>query len=112
DKVTWAYPLLRGFGGDGFLTQKPPSGTPMTLIGDPAQGSSPATTQPVYAFNTDSTAGLAMVNQLLGQAATVARGSAAFDSGGIHFATGAALVDGSSVSLATISADATKWQTP
>src|SRR5205814_496190 len=36
----------------------------------------------------------------------------AFDSGGVHFATGAALVDGSSVSLATISADATKWQTP
>ncbi len=66
----------------------------------------------VYAFNTDSMAGLAMVNQLLNQGASVARGAAAFDSGGVHFATGAALVDGTSVSLATIAADAAQWQTP
>jgi hypothetical protein len=112
DKVTWSYPLLRGFGGDGFLTITPPADTPMTLIGDPAQGSSPLTAQPVYVFNTDSMAGLAMVNQLLGQGASVSRGAAAFDSGGVHFATGAALVDGGSVGLATISADALKWQTP
>ncbi|HEY3101597.1 MAG TPA: hypothetical protein VGL14_21925, partial [Methylomirabilota bacterium] len=112
DKVTWAYPLLRGFGGDGFLTIAPPAATPMTLIGDPAQGSSPPTAQQVYAFDTDSMAGLAMVNQLLGQGASVSRGAAAFDSGGVHFATGAALVDGASVSPATISADAVKWQTP
>src|SRR5205823_1513787 len=111
DKVTWAYPLLRGFGGDGFLTQKPPAATPMTLIGAPAEGSSPATAQAVYAFNTDSMAGLAMVNQLLGQGASVARGGAGFDSGGVHFATGAALVDGSSVNLAPIGADASKWTT-
>ena len=51
----------------------------------------------MYAFNTDSMAGLAMVNQLLGQGATVSRGAAAFDSGGVHFASGAALVDGSSM---------------
>jgi hypothetical protein len=112
DKVTWSYPLLRGFGGDGFLTITPPADTPMTLIGDPAQGSSPLTAQPVYVFNTDSMAGLAMVNQLLGQGASVSRGAAAFDSGGVHFATGAALVDGGSVGLATTSADALKWQTP
>jgi hypothetical protein len=30
----------------------------------------------------------------------------------VHFATGAALVDGTSVSLATLAAAATKWQTP
>jgi hypothetical protein len=112
DKVPWSYPLLRGFGGDGFLTQKPPAGTPMTLIGDPALGSAPNSAPSVYAFNTDSMAGLAMVNQLLGQGASVARGGTAFDAAGVHFATGAALVDGSSADLATISADAAKWQTP
>ena len=112
DKVTWSYSLLRGFSGNGFLTQMPPAGTPMTKIDDPAQGQSPAAAQLVYAFNTDSMAGLAMVNQLLGQGASVSRGAAAFDSGAVHFATGAALVDGTSVNLATISADAAKWQTP
>jgi Zinc carboxypeptidase len=112
DKVTWSYSLLRGLAGDGFLTQKPPAGTAMTPIRDPGQGSAPPSAQPVYAFNTDSMAGLAMVNQLLGQGASVSRGAAAFDSGVVHFATGAALVDGASVGLATISADAAKWQTP
>lgn len=112
DQVTWSYPLLRGFGGDGFLTQQLAAGTPMTLITDPGQGTAPATAQPVYAFNTDSMASLAMVNQLLGQGATVARAAAAFDSGGVHFATGAALVAGGSVSLSAIAADAVQWQTP
>ena len=112
DKVTWSYSLLRGFAGDGFLTQQLPAGASMTQIADPAQGTAPATAQPVYAFNTDSMAGLAMVNQLLGQGASVARGAAAFDSGGVHFATGAALVDGASIPLATIAADADQWQTP
>jgi hypothetical protein len=112
DKVTWSYSLLRGFAGDGFLTQQPPAGTPMNLIADPAQGTSPLTAQPVYAFNTDSMAGLAMVNQLLGQGASVSRGAAPFDGDGVHFATGAALVDGASVSLATMAADAERWQTP
>ncbi|HEX3669017.1 MAG TPA: hypothetical protein VHY55_07685 [Acidimicrobiia bacterium] len=112
DKVTWSYSLLRGLAGSGYLTQKPPAGTPMTLIGDPAQGQSPPTAQPIYVFNTDSMPALAMVNQLLGQGASVSRGAAAFDSGGVHFATGAALVDGGSVSVATIAADAARWQTP
>ena len=112
DKVTWSYSLLRGFAGNGFLTQKPPADTPMTKIGEPAQGQVPLTAQPVYAFNTDSMAGLAMVNQLLGQDASVARAADAFDSGGLHFVTGAALVDGASVSLDTITADAARWQTP
>ena len=66
----------------------------------------------MYAFNTDSMSGLAMVNQLLGQGASVARGASAFDTGGVHFATGAALVDGTSVSQATLNADSTQWGTP
>src|SRR5262249_50748466 len=112
DKVTWSYSLLRGFAGNGFLTQKPPAATPMVKIDDPAQGQAPPTEQPVYAFNTDSMSGLAMVNQLLAGGASVSRGADAFDSDGVHFATGAALVDGATVSLATISAAAAKWETP
>jgi len=112
DKVTWSYSLLRGFAGNGFLTQRPPASTPMVKIGDPAQGQAPPAAQPVYAFNTDSLASLALVNRLLGQGATVYRGAAPFDSGGTHFATGAALVDGGSIDLATITADALAAQTP
>jgi hypothetical protein len=112
DKVTWSYSLLRGFAGNGFLTQKPPAGTPMTLIGDPSLGSAPTTSQAVYAFNTDSLTALSMVNKLLSQGATVHRGAAPFDSGGVHFDSGAALVDGASVSLSTITADAVEAQTP
>ena len=47
----------------------------MTQLGRPGRRRRrPRSAQPVYAFNTDSMAGLAMVNQLLGQGATVARG--------------------------------------
>ena len=35
DQVTWSYSLLRGFSGDGFLTQQLPSGTSMSLVFDP-----------------------------------------------------------------------------
>jgi hypothetical protein len=112
DVVTWSYSLLRGFSGDGFLTQPLPGNTKLHLIGDPDQDSTPKGSAPVYAFNTDSMSGLAMVNQLLAQGATVSRGDAAFDLDGEHFDTGAALVAGSSVSRATLAADAARWQTP
>ncbi len=112
DEVTWSYSLLRGFAGDGFLTQQLPAGASMTLIADPHQGTAPGSAQPVYAFNTDSMAGLAMVNQLLNQGADVARSAVAFDAGGAHFDSGAALVSGSSVDLATLNSDAATWQTP
>jgi hypothetical protein len=112
DVVTWSYSLLRGFAGDGFLTRQPPPGTRMSRIGDPDLGSAPGTAQPVYAFRTDSMAGLAMVSQLLGQGADVSRAAAGFDAGGVHFGTGTALVAGSSVTLRTLAADASAWQTP
>ena len=112
DVVTWSYSLLRGFAGDGFLTQQPPPGTKMSLIGNPALGSAPGTAQPVYAFNTDSADGLAMLNQLLGQGADVARAAAGFDAGGVHFDSGAALVSGPSIPLDTLATDAGAWQTP
>jgi len=112
DQVTWSYSLLRGFSGDGFLTQQLPAGTSMSLVADPNATTPAPAGSPVYAFNTDSMAGLAMATQLLSQGATVARGAAAFDSGAVHFTTGAALVDGTSISLATLNADSTQWGTP
>ena len=112
DQTTWSYSLLRGFSGDGFLTQPLPAGTSMSLVFDPNATTPAPAGSPVYAFNTDSMAGLAMVNQLLGQGASVSRGAAAFDSGGVHFATGAALVDGTSIPLATLNADSQQWGTP
>ena len=60
DEVTWSYSLLRGFAGDGFLTQQLPGGH----ADDPGRrprtrARAPAARQAVYAFNTDSMAGLA-----------------------------------------------------
>ena len=96
DKVTWSYPLVRGLAGNGFLTQKLSSLAPLSPVSDVVLGTAPGTAQPVYAFNTDSMSGLAMVDELLRQGAAVGRGTAAFDAAGIHFVTGAALVDGTS----------------
>ncbi|HEY7047557.1 MAG TPA: hypothetical protein VH373_10075 [Jatrophihabitantaceae bacterium] len=110
DQVTWSYSLLRGFAGDGFLTRPLPHNAKLRSIGAPQLGTAPSRQQVVYAFNTDSAAALAMVNQLLGQGADVSRAGAAFDADGTHFASGAALVSG--VNLSTIAADAEHWQTP
>jgi len=112
DVVTWSYSLVRGFAGDGFLTRQLPGGTAMSLIGDPAQGSAPAADANVYAFNADSMSALAMVNQLLGQGASVARAATGFDADGVHYDSGAALVAGPSIALSTLAADAAHWQTP
>jgi hypothetical protein len=112
DQTTWSFSLLRGFSGDGFLTQQLPAGASLSLVDDPGATTPAPAGSPVYAFNTDSMSGLSMANQLLGQGATVSRGAAAFDSGGVHFATGAALVDAASIPLATLNADSTQWATP
>jgi hypothetical protein len=112
DVVTWSYSLLRGFAGDGFLTRQLPSQRAMTLIGDPALGSVPATNSPVYVFAADSSSALSMVNQLLTQGATVSRAATGFDAGGVHLDSGAALVAGDSISLNALAADAARWQTP
>jgi hypothetical protein len=112
DVVTWSYSLLRGFAGDGFLTRQLPATARLRPIGAPQLGTAPAGAAAVYAFNTDSMSGLAMVNQLLGQGASVSRAAGAFDAGGVHFDSGAALVAGSSIPLGTVAVDAAHWQTP
>jgi hypothetical protein len=110
DVVTWSYSLLRGFAGDGFLTQPLPLNAKLRPIDDLQLGDAPSVPHPVYTFDTDSAAALAMVNQLLGQGASVSRATTAFDAGGVHFSTGAALVSG--VPLGTLASDAAHWQTP
>ncbi|HEY3086890.1 MAG TPA: hypothetical protein VGJ59_02370 [Jatrophihabitantaceae bacterium] len=110
DEVTWSYSLLRGFAGDGFLTQPLPQSAKARLIDAPQLGAVPPTPHDLYAFDTDSAAALAMVNQLLGQGATVSRAATAFDATGVHFGTGAALVSG--MPLATLAGEAARWQTP
>jgi hypothetical protein len=110
DEVTWSYSLLRGFSGDGFLTRQLPHNAKLRLIGSPDLGDVPRHSYPVYAFNTDSAAALAMVNQLVGQGASVSRASTAFDADGAHFASGAALVSG--IALPSLAADADQWQVP
>jgi hypothetical protein len=110
DEVTWSYSLLRGFSGDGVLTRQLPHNAKLRLIGSPDLGDAPHHSYPVYAFNTDSATALAMVNQLLGQGASVSRASTAFDADATHLASGAALVSG--VTLPSLAADAEQWQVP
>jgi hypothetical protein len=103
DVVTWSYSLLRGEAGNGFLKQQLPPGVTMTEIGTPPAGTVPAESHAVYAFNTDSTKGLALTVDLLSKGVNVYRAKSAFDAAGAHFFTGAALVDG--ISLGASGAD-------
>lgn len=97
DVVTWSYGLQRGLAGDGFLTDPASKPTDMTQIGAPDLGGAPASAASVYAFNTDSMQGLALAADLLDKGVNVSRATTAFDAGGRHYFTGAALVDGASM---------------
>src|SRR3954454_6355345 len=112
DVVTWSYSLMRGLGGDGVLTKQMPSGAKMHEIGAPQLGSAPGTSAPVYAFATDSMAGLGLVVDLTDKGAKVSRAGAAFDAAGRHFPTGTALVDGASIKLDDLARAAAARQTP
>ena len=107
DVVTWSYPLQRGLAGSGFLTTPMSPGVAMTEVNSPTYGTAPAAS-PVYAFNTDSMRGLALVTDLLAKGVNVYRAKSAFTANGTQYYTGAALVDGASVTakgvnLATLS---------
>jgi hypothetical protein len=114
DVVTWSYGLQRGLAGDGYLTDVSSQPTDMTQIGAPDLGSAPASASAVYAFNTDSMQGLGLVADLLDKGVNVYRGKTAFDAGGRHYFTGAALVDGPSVAAQGVDllAFAKKRETP
>lgn len=110
DVVNWSFPELFDLGGGGQLQAQLPSGVAMTqLTGPTSLGGVTSPASPVLAFPTDSSKALGLVTQLLDQGATVYRGDAAFDAAGVHFPTGAALVDASTlgaIDLATLAADA------
>jgi Zinc carboxypeptidase len=97
DVVTWSYPLQRGLAGSGFLTKPLSPGIQMTEIHGTSYGTAPATSSPVYAFNTDSMQGIGLAADLLAKGVNVYRGRTAFDAAGKRFYTGAALVDGASL---------------
>ena len=113
DVVTWSYTLNRGLAGNGVLTRQLPSGVAMTRVNAPNFGMAPADPAPVYAFNTDSSQGLALLIELLDAGATGYRGATAFDADGHHFTTGAALISGPSVTAGmNLALKAAARQTP
>jgi hypothetical protein len=114
DIVTWSYGMQRGLAGSGFLVDQGSVPTDMTQIGTPDFGSAPAAGAKVYAFDADSAKALALTVDLLSKGVAVSRGKAAFDAGGTHYETGAALVDGASLQAKGVDLDAlaTNRQTP
>jgi hypothetical protein len=112
DVVTWSYSLMRGMAGNGVLTKNLPSGVAMTKISDPPPPPVPTTTSPVYAFNADSMQGIGLVVDLLNAGATVYRAKEAFDFDGRHYDTGAGLVDGATIDVATLAPKALARDTP
>ncbi len=106
DVVTWSYGLQRGLAGDGFLTRPLAPGARLTELGPVALGSAPAGAPAVYAFDTDAMEGLALAVDLLDAGVNVFRAERAFDAGGIHYASGAALVDARSLRAGGVDLDA------
>jgi hypothetical protein len=97
DVVDWSFPELNDLAGDGQLQSQLPN-VPMTEVtGELRLGTVTGGEKPVLAFSTDSTHALGLVTKLLAQGATVFRAKDAFDAGGTHFPTGAALVDASTL---------------
>ncbi|MDO8187070.1 M14 family zinc carboxypeptidase [Conexibacter sp. JD483] len=113
DVVTWSFGMQRGLAGDGHLTEQMPAGTPMTEVDNVNFGSVPARST-VYAFDTDSMEALALVVELLDRGVNVYRATSSFDANGVHYESGAALVDGASLasSGADLSALATRHSIP
>jgi hypothetical protein len=102
DVVDWSYSTQRGLAGDGWLTQNPPATVTASMVPvtNVDLSSYPATQSDVYAFDTDSMQSLALVAELLDKGVTVFRGEAPFDANGVHYASGAALVQASTLAPA------------
>ena len=113
DRCAYSFSLLRGMSDNGILTQAMPEAAPLTEITDPDLGTSPAANT-YYAFSTDSSSGLSLLIHTLsdGDGATAWRAEDAFDAAGRHFPTGAAIVDGSTITPAEMASLSDDWQTP
>ncbi len=114
DVVNWSFPELYNLGGGGYLTtQLPGTATIAPLTGPTNLGGVVGPTGgPVVAFPTDSSKALGLITQLQAGGATVYRAPAAFDSGGVHYPTGSALVDAATLGSVNLNALATAAQTP
>ncbi len=97
DVTEWSYPLTRGLANSGMLRTFMPDGISMTEITDPNYGTVTGAGSPVYAFDTDSAAGLGLVTELLADGVTVSRAASPFSAVNRNFRSGAALVDGPSL---------------
>jgi hypothetical protein len=112
DVVTWSFSEMRGQSGNGYLTEAMPGNPAMTEIDAANYGGVTNGAKPVLAFATDSAQGTAMLVDLLRRGATVSRSDAAFDAGGVHFPTGTALVDSTTIGSATIAEISQDRQVP
>ncbi len=114
DVVDWAFSQLSDAAGNGQLQAPLPAGTTMEEVGSqgPGLGGVEGFADPVYAFATDSAEGLGLATELLAKGATVYRSGTAFDRQGVHFPTGTALVDASSLGGLDLGAMAEGRETP
>src|SRR4051812_13836909 len=97
DVTEWSYPLTRGLANSGVLRTHMPAGISMTEISDPAYGTVSGAGSPVYAFDTDSAAALGLVTELLADGVKVFRAASPFSGANHAFVSGAALVDGATL---------------
>ncbi len=112
DVVNWSFSQARGMSGNGFLTQAMPDGASMTEVTSANYGNVSDGSKPVLAFATDAAQGMGLLIDLLDQGAAVSRSDAAFDSGGVHFPTGTALVDTSTLGSINLAQLSNQRQTP
>jgi hypothetical protein len=112
DVVNWSWSLARGQSGNGYLTQAMPSAAMTEITTADLTGGVTNPGAPVLAFATDSAQGLAMVIDLARQGVTVSRSEAAFDAGGVHYPTGTALVDASTLGAVDIAATSNDRKVP
>lgn len=113
DVVNWSFGDTSSAGGNGQLEAPLPAATPITEVtGNIRLGVVEGADKPVLAFSTDSMEALGLVVELLNRGATVFRSRDAFDAAGVHFPTGTALVDASTLGGIDIAALAADRETP
>ena len=113
DVCQYSFSLLRGQSGNGTLTQPMPGNAPLTEITEPDLGTSPASSN-YYVFSTDSSSGLSMLVHALhdGDGATGWRAEDPVNVGGKQYPSGAAILDGSTITAAEVAGLSDDWQTP
>ncbi|MBN8867428.1 MAG: hypothetical protein J0H98_07725 [Solirubrobacterales bacterium] len=114
DVTGWSFSELKGMSGNGYLMQPMPADAAMSLIGSPDLGGAPDQAAPYYAFNTDSSRALIMLYKLADEGVTAYRTAASFSAGGVTYPTGAAILDGASVTAEGVDLESYSdtYQTP